>query len=812
MGSSCCKFNSVENDLLTDKPKPNKTNMDPEVMVNTLQTLNLDTSRGLTQKSESVRGAYLGMSNEKDNESKSENKEESKSENKSHNKEESKEGRKRVLKSSFNKRSSIFAQQIEKGIEIPINKTKRKKKKKKTVKKISESDKKVVKFAETHSSNTITEVTTNSSNKKHNDYEGQFADYKNHGGYKEFKEKLKSKKNLSPKSKNHGHSSLAVNRSYTSTNIKHKVINDSDSDSSGKREKNRAIKDFLDQEALPIPNELQFKRDEVLNRNTISKISEEETVLYKKDLLENISLSISLKNIDTELLMGKEVFLEVLFTNTENIQDFFTIGFSKLMVIDGDELYFPDDFFLNFLFERTQYIRIIIYLVDGVTSEITFNLAKAMRMKLANCHFPVSLRKKESILFTENMEDPYKELICFSFRRITEGLDEKIPSIYLDFQFHTASLAANRLYYEFITESYSGELNVVYKSNEMMGKGPLNFAVFTLKEEEINDFNIKNYIFEFYEAGEYFGQVVIVRTDFEESFFNNEGGKSNRGNKSNRSVNDSYNTRTFNVSNLGEQYDKENEAKSSRKNLPNLIFSSGKKNMYSAKSNNKLPTTIQVESSGAATKAKEGVMGKAKIGFKLNKKMKLFDHLLKDMVISFDIAIDFTSSNLDPKDPNSLHTFNFENNKYVKAIKTLFKVLKEFDDDQLFPVFGFGGVPANQKAVSHCFNLSGNKEPQINGMDEVLKCYQECINTTQFVGPTYFSHILRTVAELIKKMQQSVYLSYHIFLILTDGKIEDMNETRDVLVEISKLPISIIIVGIGDADFGKMKYLGNIIN
>jgi hypothetical protein len=45
---------------------------------------------------------------------------------------------------------------------------------------------------------------------------------------------------------------------------------------------------------------------------------------------------------------------------------------------------------------------------------------------------------------------------------------------------------------------------------------------------------------------------------------------------------------------------------------------------------------------------------------------------------------------------------------------------------------------------------------------------------------------------------------YHILLILTDGEIHDMHYTKDLIVECSFYPLSIIIVGIGDADFSKM--------
>jgi len=42
-------------------------------------------------------------------------------------------------------------------------------------------------------------------------------------------------------------------------------------------------------------------------------------------------------------------------------------------------------------------------------------------------------------------------------------------------------------------------------------------------------------------------------------------------------------------------------------------------------------------------------------------------------------------------------------------------------------------------------------------------------------------------------------------MILTDGCIHDMQQTIDLLVEASHLPMSIVIVGVGDENFNKMK-------
>ena len=48
---------------------------------------------------------------------------------------------------------------------------------------------------------------------------------------------------------------------------------------------------------------------------------------------------------------------------------------------------------------------------------------------------------------------------------------------------------------------------------------------------------------------------------------------------------------------------------------------------------------------------------------------------------------------------------------------------------------------------------------------------------------------------------------YNILLIITDGVINDMQMAIDEIVKSSSLPLSIIIVGVGSADFTSMEKL-----
>ena len=42
---------------------------------------------------------------------------------------------------------------------------------------------------------------------------------------------------------------------------------------------------------------------------------------------------------------------------------------------------------------------------------------------------------------------------------------------------------------------------------------------------------------------------------------------------------------------------------------------------------------------------------------------------------------------------------------------------------------------------------------------------------------------------------------------MTDGEIHDMDETIELIIDAAELPLSIIIVGVGNDSFSKMKIL-----
>ncbi|XP_067905689.1 copine-2 isoform X3 [Heterodontus francisci] len=132
---------------------------------------------------------------------------------------------------------------------------------------------------------------------------------------------------------------------------------------------------------------------------------------------------------------------------------------------------------------------------------------------------------------------------------------------------------------------------------------------------------------------------------------------------------------------------------------------------------------------------------------KVTRDYSFLDYILGGCQLMFTVGIDFTASNGSPRDASSLHYINsMESNEYLAAIWAVGQIIQDYDS-----------CPMNLPLTS--------------------------ILQTPFV-------------------QQ-----YFILLIITDGVISDMDETRHAIVQAAKLPMSIIIVGVGNADFAAMEFL-----
>ncbi|KAL3861290.1 hypothetical protein ACJMK2_007332 [Sinanodonta woodiana] len=178
---------------------------------------------------------------------------------------------------------------------------------------------------------------------------------------------------------------------------------------------------------------------------------------------------------------------------------------------------------------------------------------------------------------------------------------------------------------------------------------------------------------------------------------------------------------------------------------------------------------------------------------------------------SLIFGIDFTASNvhqgLKTYGGRNLHHLDLMNpNPYQKVISILGETLESLDDDGLIPVFGFGDASTRDHSVFPFL-----AEGYCRGFQDVLSKYNQIVPNVQLSGPTSFAPIIYKAIDIVKRKRELCQedstrkLQYHILIIVADGQVTSERPTREAIVEASKWPISIILVGVGDGPWEEME-------
>lgn len=191
-------------------------------------------------------------------------------------------------------------------------------------------------------------------------------------------------------------------------------------------------------------------------------------------------------------------------------------------------------------------------------------------------------------------------------------------------------------------------------------------------------------------------------------------------------------------------------------------------------------------------------------------KPRFVDYLAGGTEINLVVAIDFTGSNGDPRKPGTLHYIHRDGqlNDYEKALTAVGSIVARYDSDKLFPVLGFGAK--YNGVIQHCFQVG--KSQELSGIAGMLEGYRGVFSTgLTMSGPTVFAGVIDYAAAQAQSKQQANAAvgeqSYTILLILTDGAVSDIEQTKNAIRNASTAPLSIVIVGIGNADFSAMQFL-----
>ncbi|GBG32835.1 Copine-5 [Hondaea fermentalgiana] len=200
----------------------------------------------------------------------------------------------------------------------------------------------------------------------------------------------------------------------------------------------------------------------------------------------------------------------------------------------------------------------------------------------------------------------------------------------------------------------------------------------------------------------------------------------------------------------------------------------------------------------------------------IQKRFSFLDYIRGGCELNLMIGIDFTASNGAVSTPQSLHyqgaslSQSMRNvddlNEYQRVIVSVGEILQDYDTDGKIPVYGFGGAVSGQ--VQHCFPLTfDDSYPEVTGIEGVMTAYKNAFDVVSLHGPTLFTPLLRCANGYAREHCTQAKQSYTVLLIITDGVINDMSSAIEQIVYGSELPLSIVIVGVGAADFTNMETL-----
>lgn len=183
------------------------------------------------------------------------------------------------------------------------------------------------------------------------------------------------------------------------------------------------------------------------------------------------------------------------------------------------------------------------------------------------------------------------------------------------------------------------------------------------------------------------------------------------------------------------------------------------------------------------------------------------DYLRHGVQLNLAVAIDFTGSNGSPSSPSSLHYLGGgAPNQYQTAIERVGRIIVAYDNDKQIPTFGFGAQVKSK--YSDCFAVNFNEaSPYVESWEGVLQAYSNCVPKVELYGPTNFAPVISRIKQQAQLTAKQNPLIYHVLMILTDGEISDMSQTKAEARQCMSLPVSILIIGVGGSNFGNMRVL-----
>jgi hypothetical protein len=86
------------------------------------------------------------------------------------------------------------------------------------------------------------------------------------------------------------------------------------------------------------------------------------------------------------------------------------------------------------------------------------------------------------------------------------------------------------------------------------------------------------------------------------------------------------------------------------------------------------------------------------------------------------------------------------------------------------------------------------------GFEEAIERYKELTPKIVMAGPTNFAPAIDAACSIVAQTRM-----YHILVIIADGQVTTQKATMDAILRAAALPLSIVVVGVGDGPWEMME-------
>jgi len=559
--------------------------------------------------------------------------------------------------------------------------------------------------------------------------------------------------------------------------------------------------------------------------------------------------------------------IEIFLSNSGDVEDkYVSIGRTDEQNRNS-KIDFAEHYQIDYNFEMSQYIKIVYYNSDNWRTEIVICLALIITENAPQFNVPVNIYKSEKIIVTRSMlkctTNQSHNYARIKFERDTYGKKDEEGAFFLEFNYISMAFIAKRLHYKLfrlLQKQITGERQELFCSNERYGKSPIYFNPAYLLEDFIQN-NLPLY-FEFYDKRGIIGEYLLEKKGFDSlksnslivSLYDNKNinfgdFKITYASMPNNHFLDYLNHGLDLNLILGIDYTSSNKDPLNPTSLHTLVGEG--KNVYenairSCGGNLAYYDKTQafpVFGFGGIPKGKNilshcfNINGLPNPNIKggLEEVIKTYKKSLKSVKLLgptrfselIQNVLDQTKKyrkTIEQEEAlalSKLHNHGLKNNKSLSQIKYEMKEMQNRSSGTqntsglkpLYPTVNLESKKDKLQTSHYSKSRKPFASPSLKNLKGGYLPREENeapIRPTVSISKKAIRNAIFKEHEEFEPEEVKNFIipkserNYAILLILTDGKIDDMQETKNILVQASNYPISVIIIGVGDANFGNM--------